>query len=317
MSHYIDVLSKMENTPSKAYLYFDLIRSFLVHGSTVSDYFDYRFWEKSYIAKKNSMTARRNNRFYASMNERLARHKLNYKSTFNKEFDEYLRRPWISIPEADVETFQRFVQDNEAVFVKRCHLGGGVGIRKLHASEVSDYAELYQELCQQGEWVVEGCVVQHEIMATIHPHSLNTCRVITFFDEKDVYVVGAALRFGSGGSVIDNHTAGGMTALVDVETGVVCSSGTSTWDRNIVRHPDTGVILPGFQIPYWKEAIATVKEAAASLQGIHYVGWDVGFTPDGVCLIEANPSGDPGLLQEPMQRGVRPLYDWMLDHLPQ
>jgi len=51
------------------------------------------------------------------------------------------------------------------------------------------------------------------------------------------------------------------------------------------------------------------------LEGIHYTGWDVAFIPGDVCLVEANPSGDPVVLQEPIQRGVKHLYDWMLHEL--
>jgi len=128
-------------------------------------------------------------------------------------------------------------------------------------------------------------------------------------------VVGVVMRCGSGDSYIDNHSAGGDTSIVDVETGRVISCTSSKWELIVVRHPDTGVIFPDIQISNWDKTITMVKEAAASLEGIRYTNWDVAFIHVDVCLLEAIPSRDPVVLQEPTQRGVKELYDWMLSEL--
>lgn len=300
--------------PGRLYLYFDFFRSLIIYGSTVSDYFQYRFFEKSGVSKKQFMTARKNNAFYASVNSMDARNRLNHKASFNKDFAQYLKRNTIAIPGSSLEEFCSFVKEEKVFFVKPCKLGAGTGVTKYAYEDVCDYDELYQKLSRE-EYVIEGCIHQDETMASIHPQSINTVRVITFFDGNEVTVVGAVLRCGSGESYIDNHSAGGYTSIVDVETGRVISCASSKWELNVVRHPDTGVIFPGFQIPNWNKAIDMVKEAASALEGIHYTGWDVAFIPGDVCLVEANPSGDPVVLQEPIQQGVKELYDWMLHRL--
>ena len=312
--YYCTMRQENANAPGKGHVYFDFLRSFVLYGSTISDYFQYRFWEKSGFAKRGFMTARKNNRFYAQVNDLAAREKLNHKATFNRDFAAYLKRDTLAIPGASMEEFKAFAQREQEFFIKPCKLGAGVGVTKFRFEDISDYSEMYQKL-SQGEYVIEGCIRQDETMALIHPQSINTVRAITFCDGKEVKVIGAVIRCGAGDSYIDNHSAGGYTAIIDVETGRVISCASSKWKVNVVRHPDTGVVFPGFQIPNWDKAIAMVKEAASSLEGIHYTGWDIAFIPGDVCLVEANPSGDPVVLQEPTQRGVKELYDWMLREL--
>lgn len=260
------------------------------------------------------MTARKNNAFYSRINTRQGRAKLNHKASFNNDFARYLKRETIAIPGATAEEFESFCREQMDFFVKPCRTGGGEGVKKYNHQDIPSYNLFFDEL-SKGEYVVEGCIHQDEVMASIHAQSVNTVRAITFFDGKEVIVIGAVMRCGSGDSYIDNLSAGGYSSIVDLETGRVISCASSKWELNVVRHPDTGVIFPGFQIPNWNKAIIMVKEAAASLEGIHYAGWDVAFIPGDVCLVEANPSADPIVLQVPTQRGVKELYDWMLSEL--
>ncbi len=313
---YEEAAKNGELLPNKFNLYFDFACSLLLYGSTISDYFQYRFWEKKAIVKKEFMTARKNNEFYAAVNDRPARSRLNHKAQFNSDFRDYLKRDTLAIPGTDFEEFKKFAQEKKQFFVKPCKLGAGVGVTKYNTDEIKDIKALYDSL-QSAEYVIAECISQDEIMASIHPESINTCRIITFFDNKDVKIIGAVMRCGVGKSYIDNHSAGGLTATVDVESGKIVSCASNKFHMNVVRHPDTGIIFPGFQIPYWDQAKEMVLQAAATLNGIHYVGWDVAFIPGGVCLIEANPSGDPVVLQEPSQRGVKSVFDKMQSTIKQ
>lgn len=319
LNQYCDTVRSLEENhcvPSKVRLYADFFWSLARYGSTVSDYFQYRFWEKSGAAKKQFMTARYNNAFYRQINSREGRAWLNHKASFNKNFAPYLKRETIAVPGASLEEFQDFCRRHGRFFVKPCKTGAGEGVRLCRYEEIADYPAYYREL-SKGEFVVEQCIIQNETMAGIHPQSINTVRAITFFDGKDVTLIGGVMRCGTGDSYIDNHGGGGLMALVDMETGTIISPASSKWRVGILRHPDTGVIFPGFRIPYWDKAMAMVRETARAVgeKGLHHVGWDIAFLPDDVCLVEANPSGDPVILQEPAQQGVKPVYDWMLRSL--
>ena len=54
------------------------------------------------------------------------------------------------------------------------------------------------------------------------------------------------------------------------------------------EHPDTHVKIQGYKIPFVKEAVKMVLEAAKVTPQIRYVGWDVATTPNGPAIIEGN-----------------------------
>lgn len=59
------------------------------------------------------------------------------------------------------------------------------------------------------------------------------------------------------------------------------------------RHPDTGIDLAGFELPFWREAYALVKHAHEVFDEFGSIGWDVALTADGPKLLEANAWWDP------------------------
>lgn len=277
----------------------------LVYGATISDYFLFRFYEKKGRARKKFMTARDKNRFYTAMNDAKARTVIQNKDIFNVNFAKYLKRDSIAVPECGKDEFCRFLMTHEEVFIKPIATGGGEGIQKLKTNGIENAEKLFSELCNKGTYVIEEAIIQHPDMAAIHPESTNSLRISTYCDGEDVKILFALLRCGTGDSFIDNHMKGGMVMIVDQETGRVASPASCKKCLNMVRHPDTGVFLPGFQVPHWDKVVALINEVATQCEGIHYVGWDVAILKDDVSLIEANPSGDFNLYQEPMQTGCR------------
>ena len=294
---------------------FDIAVCNILYGATISDYFFYRFYKKKRCERKTFVTARDKNRFYKAVNADYAseeRQLIQDKDKFNAAFGEYLMRKSIVSPDCGEDAFLNFLNEHGAVFVKPIRAGGGAGILKIYADKIGDPHECWENLCKKGACVVEACIPQHPTMAAIHPESINSLRIATLFDGENVSVLFAVLRCGVGESFVDNHSAGGIAMLVDVETGKVCSYAGGRKATHIIRHPDTGIFFPGFEIPHWDKCLALVNEVARKVSGLHYVGWDVAIMPDGVCLIEANPSGDFNICQEPSQKGFKPQLDTIL-----
>jgi hypothetical protein len=52
-------------------------------------------------------------------------------------------------------------------------------------------------------------------------------------------------------------------------------------------YTDTGYEFAGFEVPYFMEALDTVKTAAAILPH-RLVGWDIAITEEGPVLLEGN-----------------------------
>lgn len=57
------------------------------------------------------------------------------------------------------------------------------------------------------------------------------------------------------------------------------------------RHPDTGVVFDGFEVPFFHEALMVARQAAEMVP-VSVAGWDVAISHDGPVLIEGNADYD-------------------------
>jgi hypothetical protein len=132
-------------------------------------------------------------------------------------------------------------------------------------------------------------VEQHAHLAAIHPSSLNTVRITTVRDAGVIRQFSYPyFRVGSGGSTVDNFKAGGIQVIVDPASGRLKGPGRRLYGGITHRHPDSGVIFDGFEIPYFPDAVRLALTAHGAIPGLHSVGWDVAVTPYGPTLIEGN-----------------------------
>ena len=79
------------------------------------------------------------------------------------------------------------------------------------------------------ESIVQGMVRQDPRMAAFSLRSLNTIRVVTMLTRDGrTIIVGAALRCGVEGSYVDNWSAGGVAVGVDIDSGRLRSTHTTS-----------------------------------------------------------------------------------------
>jgi len=172
-----------------------------------------------------------------------------------------------------------------------------------------------------GPLIISDFVEQHEQLAAVYPNTTNTTRVMTFRDPDtdEPFVSFATQKFGTKRSEpVDNVGAGGLSAGVDIETGVLRhamyrepragakDSGEFRW---LDEHPDSAAPITGITLPHWQMVLDGVLRAAVALPGSRYVGWDLVITPDGYSIIEGNNRADvnvqmhgPMLVDERMRR---------------
>ena len=296
-------------------VFLDIAVSDMLLGATISDYFLFRFYEKTMFARKKFMTARDKRAFYKVMNDTKAKYEVHNKDRFNEIYAEYLKRDSISIPQSSCEEFCDFIKNHSCVFIKPIELGGGDGIVKISSDTTENLPKLYESFCKKGAHVVEAGIVQHSALAAFHPQSTNSLRVTTFFDGETVKILFAGVRFGVGDSFVDNHMSGGILALIDPDTGKIMSLASSKAKLNILKHPDTGIFIPGFQIPHWDKCVQLVNEVARIVPDVHYVGWDLAILENDVCLIEGNTGGDFTTWQEPTQTGCKAETDALVKYM--
>lgn len=106
----------------------------------------------------------------------------------------------------------------------------------------------------------------------------------------------AFVRMGMNRSLIDNASAGGCFAGVDLEQGTLIQNGFTLSEVGysvLERHPDTRVTFDGFAIPFFHEVLLAAKRAA-ELTPLAVVGWDIAISENGPVLVEGNSNCDLG-----------------------
>ena len=133
-------------------------------------------------------------------------------------------------------------------------------------------------------------------------------------------VLGAVLKIGTGGSVLDNGSAGGIVATIDLDTGIVSRRATGLKGEKFEFHPDTNRRIVGVQIPAWQEVIELCKQIAMESDSSALIGWDVAVSKGNdtnnyvIQIVEGNenpgfelhqiPSGE-GLAEKVREAGYR------------
>ncbi len=145
-----------------------------------------------------------------------------------------------------------------------------------------------------GQYLIQERVQQHPKMSDLHPHSINTIRLITFNNSGRVQVFSAALRMGTKGRSLDNWTAGGILVGIDLASGRLREQGVYKpgYGGKVHEHPETHVPFFGFEIPYFQDAVALAIKLHEYCYGIHSIGWDIAIAETGPIIIEGNDDWD-------------------------
>lgn len=156
---------------------------------------------------------------------------------------------------------------------------------------------------------------QTGILSNIFPDSLNSIRILTMIDPQTnkPFIARTIQRFGSKKSgLVDNLSAGGITALVDIETGVLGKGVAYPYDGRmnwIEKHPDTGVRFTGLKVDNWEKIKEQILSLSEDFYYLPYIGWDIAPMEDGFIILEANSNSNTrilqihgGLLKEPRVR---------------
>ncbi len=292
----VDEVHKSSHKP-KLFILADMIYCGFKYGASPYDYKIFGFEELNGAQRSTFVTRSRAYDLDHLLNDPDAKHFVNNKFEFLKEYKDFVKRKWINVDEAEFEDFKHLIGDAESIMLKPIDEAGGKGIEKLKRKDFESLEAMFDYVKKSGKKLAEEVIIQHPVLNEIYPKSLNTCRLVTVLGEKGPHIMYAIIRIGSHGMEIDNISSGGMYCPIDVETGVIIGPGCDYNVNTYVTHPDTGVKLEGIQIPKWDEVKALVNEATKVHPELALLGWDVAISEKDVQLIEANDY--PG--NEPMQ----------------
>lgn len=164
---------------------------------------------------------------------------------------------------------------------------------KIYSGETELTAEHLSEKIS-GQYLLQERILQHQAISMLHPHSVNTLRIVTFNNYGVTEVFCAMLRMGTNKRNIDNWAAGGIVVGIELESGTLRKEGLYKpgYGGRVESHPDTGVALDGYVVPYFKKSVEMACRLHRYLYGIHSIGWDIAITPDGPVFIEGNEDWD-------------------------
>lgn len=277
-------------------------------GCFYHEYNEYRFWE---------LTPQQQDRYLLAIDRYTVEERFNKNRKRNSicknkyladsMLKDFIKRPFCMNREMSFEQFSGLFADQPKVFYKpvdKCH---GAGAQSFTLTKET-MREVYDRIHGLPNGIVEGFVCQHEAMKTISPNAVSTVRLVTISSSgqrkplpsgRTEELVYSALKMGGGNGVVDNLIGGGLGAGIDFETGTVLTDAVDVNGIPHAVHPTTGTVIKGFQIPYYKEAVAMVLECTRRFKLPGFLGWDVAITNNGPVVIEVNTDPCESLLNLP------------------
>jgi Sugar-transfer associated ATP-grasp len=140
----------------------------------------------------------------------------------------------------------------------------------------------------------------HPDIASKISQRLCTLRLIVLLERDRVRLFRAYWKIAVGKNLADNYwRPGNLIASLDSSSGrvVQCMTGLGPDFRVVDVHPQTGVRLPGYQVPLFAEAVAMTLRIAPAFAGMKMQAWDMALTTEGPIPLEVNEEGSVFLPQ--------------------
>ena len=170
--------------------------------------------------------------------------------------------------------------------VKLFHTDNGF-IPELNMS-VPDLFSQYKK-----SFIIQSKLEQHPDLAKLNPTSVNTIRVMSYRKENEVIILYAVIRIGRMGKVVDNETAGGIKADIDLQTGRIKGSAFGSPKEKNMPQTDSGAVLDNYLIPSFPQVLDFVKNLHLRLPYFRLIGWDISVDTNGnPVMIEWNRSSE-------------------------
>lgn len=292
------VMEKTGWTKGKTEL--EILKSSAICGASYEDYCSFRLYEIPLKKHSEYITLDMFDKMRLKYNEHFtAKEFFDDKAKFNETFSDLINRSWFVNKNLSYEEFEKNISSLKDILVKPLSSTKGMGIKKYKCGKSKKARkELYEELINLPESIIEEYIVQHKDVMKFCPTSVNTVRITTIYHNNKCKFLYAVFRMGQG-DVVDNFHAGGIAATIDVKTGIVVSNASDLNGNVFSKNPYSKLKIKGFKIPHWDKIISTCKKASNRVDGVSLIGWDFAITENGVELIEGNPGVSYVLAQIP------------------
>ncbi|WP_438712202.1 sugar-transfer associated ATP-grasp domain-containing protein [Aquimarina muelleri] len=177
------------------------------------------------------------------------------------------------------------------VFVKAITEMGGTGAFLITQQNLKKEVHNYGTYILANDCIHQEVIEQHKAINELYKHSVNTIRFDTYIDKKNnIHILSAFMRFGRGGSVVDNGSLGGFYVSIDIKKGTLKGKSHQLMKyggEQLSKHPDTEMFFHDFEIPYFEESCELIKKAVSYIPD-RIIGWDIAISNKGPVIIEGN-----------------------------
>lgn len=266
-------------------IYKDVEKCKKLYQATFENYRDFQFYKLSKAERSTYLTDGYMWDFVKKYNDQNKIEIFRNKYQFDKKFKKFLKRDFIATKDLTFNNFNKFLKNKKKFVYKPLDLALGQGFR-IYDVEDNDIKILYKDIINLDNGILEDYIYQHDDMKSI-AESVNTIRILTFNNFNKCNILAAILRMGVN-SYVDNFSAGGIVASIDIKTGKVCTKGVDKYQNEYYEHPVSKIKIDDIKIPYWDRVLKLVEECYDVIPEVRYIGWDIAITNDGPVIIEGN-----------------------------
>jgi hypothetical protein len=206
-----------------------------------------------------------------------------------------------------------------SLIVKPIIGNGGNGVLMVTVSNNSTIVREGDKLVHLDQYIlrepclVQECIQQHKNLNNISK-SINTIRIVTMLTKKgEVIILGARMRFGVNDAFLDNTCQGGIAVKINMSDGTLAEYAYDNKSRRYAKHPTSGYIFRGFQVPYWHEVEDLSTNVQKTMQYNRIIGQDIAITSSGPVIIELNSEYDNVMFEQacgPILQNKKVLYEF-------
>lgn len=281
---------------NRLFLFIDMIVCGFKYKAGYLDYELFEMYDLNAKQRATILTRGKNDDFVKKYNVRTYRDLFNNKWKFNNKFKKFTKRDFMLLDENNEKEFNEFCKGKEYIIAKPIDGTHGDGIMKIKPDKGT-----YKKLIKGESRLIEDYIIQDKGMDKLNPSSINTLRIVTLYDQGVSSIVCTYLRVGNH-KIVDNFNNGGMVVPINTDTGIIEYKAIDKAGNVYEKHPETGTKFIGFKIPQFEEAKKMCMEASKVIPEVGYVGWDVGISNKGPCLIEGNDYPGHDIYNLPIHR---------------
>lgn len=297
----LKIIGKKERK-SPILMFVDAAICVIITGSGLSDYLNFKFYNKSWKERKKYVTIGYQADFYKKGGldpDKLLNNKIN----FLKNYPDLTKRDFYYY-DLGIEELKKFLKKHENFVIKPINGLGGTDVKKMNVSEI-DKLEEFNNYLKEKKMFLEELIIQNKEWGKLSPKSINTIRVMTSNVNGNVEIFCMIARIGNSVNLQDNFHQGGSGVLVDNEKGILVGNAINKDMEEFEFHPVSKIKFDGFKIPYFKEITELAKKAALNFPKTIVIGWDVAITESGPLIIEGNNGPGFDLPQVVMNKGTK------------